>query len=122
MHYEDWNGAENICSVCGFCAILRSEFSRKRKCLLKFVYFNDKMFMYLVRRMVYMIKFDCLWELMKEKNITKTQLRTAAGLSTSTFAKLTKNEMVSLNVLVRLCKVLECQLSDICTIDFGEKV
>lgn len=69
-----------------------------------------------------MIKFDCLWELMKEKNITKTQLRTAARMSTSTFAKLTKNEMVSLDVLVRLCQVLECQLSDICTIDLGEKV
>jgi len=36
--------------------------------------------------------------------------------------KLTKNEMVSLDVLVRLCRVFECQLSDICTIDFGEKV
>lgn len=69
-----------------------------------------------------MIKFDCLWELMKEKNMTKTQLRIAAGLSTSTFAKLTKNEIVSLDVLVRLCRVFECQLSDICTIDFGEKV
>lgn len=69
-----------------------------------------------------MIKFDCLWKLMKEKNMSKTQLRTVAKLSTSTFAKLTKNEMVSLDVLVRLCRVLECQLSDICTIDFGEKV
>lgn len=59
---------------------------------------------------------------MKEKNMSKTQLRTVAKLSTSTFAKLTKNEMVSLDVLVRLCRVLECQLSDICTIDFGEKV
>ena len=59
---------------------------------------------------------------MKEKNMSKTQLRTAAKLSTSTFAKLTKNEMVSLDVLVRLCRVLECQLSDICTIDFGVKV
>lgn len=78
--------------------------------------------MFLIGRMVYMIKFDCLWKLMKEKNMSKTQLRTAAKLSTSTFAKLTKNEMVSLDVLVRLCRVLECQLSDICTIDFGEKV
>ena len=86
-------------------------------------YFNGKIFMYMSgREMVYMIKFDCLWELMKEKNLTKTQLRTAARLSTSTFAKLTKNEMVSLDVLVRLCRVFECQLSDICTIDFGEKV
>lgn len=58
----------------------------------------------------------------ERKNLTKTQLRIAARLSTSTFAKLTKNEMVSLDVLVRLCDVLECQLSDICTIDFEERV
>ena len=47
-----------------------------------------------------MIKFDCLWKLMKEKNMTKTQLRMAAGLSTSTFAKLTKNEMGILRLLM----------------------
>ncbi|MBD5509456.1 MAG: helix-turn-helix domain-containing protein [Lachnospiraceae bacterium] len=46
----------------------------------------------------------------------------AARLSTSIFAKLTKNEMASLDVLVRLCRVLACQLSDICTIDFKERV
>lgn len=67
-------------------------------------------------------KINCLWEMMKEKNLTKMQLRIAARLSTSTFAKLTKNEMVSLDVLVRLCDVLECQLSDICAIDFEERV
>ena len=61
-------------------------------------------------------------EIDERKEYDKTQLRMAAGLSTSTFAKLTKNEMVSLDVLVRLCRVFECQLSDICTIDFGEKV
>lgn len=58
----------------------------------------------------------------EKNNIAKTQLRTAARLSTSTFTKLTKNEMVSFDVLVQLCRVLECQLSDMCTIDFGEKV
>lgn len=46
----------------------------------------------------------------------------AARHSTSTFAKLTQNEMVSLDVLIRLRRVLECQLRDVCTIDFGEKV
>ncbi len=69
-----------------------------------------------------MISFNRLWELMRKKNLTKTQLRMSAGLSSSTFAKLTRNELVSLDVLVRLCGVLECQLSDICRIDFGEKV
>lgn len=68
-----------------------------------------------------MISYNMLWIKMKEQNLTKTQLRIAAGLSTSTFAKLTKNEMVSLDVLVRVCAVLKCQLSDICCIDFEKE-
>ena len=61
-----------------------------------------------------MVNYNNLWVVMKQKKMTKTELRLAAKLSTSTFAKLSKNEMVSLEVLVRLCYVLGCQLSDIC--------
>ena len=63
-----------------------------------------------------MVDYANLWTVMKNKKMSKTELRVAAKLSTSTFAKLGKNEMVSLDVLVRLCGVLECQLSDICFI------
>ena len=59
---------------------------------------------------------------MKKNKMTKTQLRLAAGLSTSTFAKLTKNEIVSLDVLIRVCEVFKCQISDICVIDYRRKV
>lgn len=67
-----------------------------------------------------MVSYNSLWLIMKQKGMNKTQLRQAAGLSTSTFAKIVKNEMVSLDVLVRMCKVLKCQLSDICCIDYEE--
>lgn len=63
-----------------------------------------------------MVRYDKLWDLLKKKNITKTELRLSAKLSTSTFAKLGKNKLVSLEVLIRLCLILKCQLSDICTI------
>jgi DNA-binding Xre family transcriptional regulator len=69
-----------------------------------------------------MICYDNLWLLMKKNKMTKTQLRLAAGLSTSTFAKLTKNEIVSLDVLIRVCEVFKCQISDICVIDYRRKV
>ena len=55
-----------------------------------------------------MVNYNNLWVVMKQKKMTKTELRLAA--------KLSKNEMVSLEVLVRLCYVLGCQLSDICFI------
>lgn len=63
-----------------------------------------------------MVIFDKLWIVMRQREMTKTQLRNAAKLSSSTFSKLTHNKLVSLDVLVRLCLVLDCQLSDICTI------
>ena len=64
-----------------------------------------------------MITYKNLWDLMKKRNLTKTELRKRAGLSSSTFAKLSRDEKVSLDVLVRLCKVLECQISDICLVN-----
>lgn len=65
-----------------------------------------------------MISYDSLWKIMKTKEMTKMELRKAANLSTSTFAKLGKNEIVSLDVLVRIWKVLHCQLNDVCKIIF----
>lgn len=61
-----------------------------------------------------MISYDSLWKIMKTKEMTKMEQRKVANLSTSTFAKLGKNEIVSLDVLVRICKVLHCQLNDVC--------
>lgn len=63
-----------------------------------------------------MVSFENLWEIMKEHNMTKTQLRKTAKLSSSTFSKLVHNQQVSLDVLVRLCVVLNCQISDICVV------
>lgn len=67
-----------------------------------------------------MITYKNLWNVMKSKNLTKTELRKNAKLSSSTFAKLSRDEMVSLDVLVRLCIVLECQISDICLVNTQE--
>lgn len=67
-----------------------------------------------------MITYKNLWNVMKLKKLTKTELRKSARLSSSTFAKLSRDEMVSLDVLVRLCIVLECQISDICLVNTQE--
>ena len=41
------------------------------------------------------------------------QLREAVGASKSTFAKLGKNENVTLPVLLNICEYLECDFGDI---------
>jgi DNA-binding Xre family transcriptional regulator len=47
----------------------------------------------------------------------KKDLREAAGISTSSIAKLGKNENVTTDVLVKICKALKCDISDIMEIE-----
>ena len=54
-----------------------------------------------------------LWKLLIDKNMNKSELREAVKASPNTIAKLGKNEPVSLDVLIRICKVLGCDIGDI---------
>ena len=59
------------------------------------------------------ISYHRLLKLMIDKNMKKKDLREAAGISTSSMAKLGKNENVTTDVLVKICKALKCDISDI---------
>ena len=59
------------------------------------------------------VNYDKLWKLMIDKRINKTQLSEKAGITTNEMAKMGKNEMVKMETLVRICKVLECTLDDV---------
>lgn len=54
-----------------------------------------------------------LWKLLIDKNMNKTDLRTAAGITTTALAKLGKDEHVNTEILAKICKVLECNIEDI---------
>lgn len=45
--------------------------------------------------------------------MTKTQLREAVGFSTSTLAKMTKGEYVSLETVDNICQYLECRVEEV---------
>ncbi len=62
-----------------------------------------------------------LWKLLIDKNMNKTKLRTATGITTTALAKLGRNENVNTEVLVKICKVLECDISDIMEITDTEE-
>jgi DNA-binding Xre family transcriptional regulator len=68
------------------------------------------------------ISYKKLWKLLIDKDIKKTKMREKVGISTSTLSKLNRDEYVSLEVLVRICSYLKCQLSDICEIIYEDKV
>lgn len=59
------------------------------------------------------VSYKKLWKLLIDKELKKTDLRAKAGLSTGTLAKLGKNENVSTDVLVRICRALDCDIGDI---------
>ncbi len=59
------------------------------------------------------VNYDKLWKLMIDKKINKTQLSDKAGITTNEMAKMGKNEMVKMETLVRICKVMNCTVDDI---------
>ena len=59
------------------------------------------------------ISYKKLWKLMIDHNMNKTQLRIEARLSTNVLAKLSKNESVSMETLMRICRVFHCDVGDI---------
>ncbi len=57
--------------------------------------------------------YDKLLKLLIDRKMTKTDLRKRAKISSSTLAKIGKQEMLSSDVLVKICSVLECDISEI---------
>lgn len=59
------------------------------------------------------IKYYKLLDKMNRQNIGKEELRKKIGVSSATIAKISKNEYVSLEVINKICDVLDCQPGDI---------
>ncbi len=57
--------------------------------------------------------YNKLLKLMIDKKINKTQLREQAGITSNAMAKISKDEPVSIEVLEKICGVLECNIEDI---------
>ena len=60
-----------------------------------------------------MIRYDRLWDTMKEKGITQYRLIKGYGFSAGQIGRLKKNMHVSTHTLETLCSILECRLEDI---------
>ena len=59
------------------------------------------------------ISYNGLWKLLIDKNLKKVDLIERLEISSSTIAKMTKNEAVSLRVLEKICRELDCDFGDI---------
>ena len=63
------------------------------------------------------ISYNKLWKLLIDKRMNKKDLRLAAGVSTAVMAKLGKGNNVTTDVLLKICNVLDCDISDIMEIE-----
>ena len=67
------------------------------------------------------ISYDKLWKLLIDKKINKTQLKEMANITSNCMAKMGRVEPVHLEVIIRICEFLECNINDILE-SFNEEV
>lgn len=61
------------------------------------------------------VNYSKLWILLIQKNISKPRFRELVKLSPATFTKL--NKTVSMEIMVRICQVLHCNIGDVMDIE-----
>ncbi len=59
------------------------------------------------------VSYDKLWKLLKLNKMKKSDLARAAELSSYTMTKLNNDRLVSMDVMLRLCKIFHCDIGDI---------
>ena len=59
------------------------------------------------------VSYDKLWRIMKNNKMKKSELAAAAEISDYAMTKLNKEEPVSLEIIMRLCKVFHCDIGDL---------
>jgi DNA-binding Xre family transcriptional regulator len=59
------------------------------------------------------ISYNGLWKLLIDKNMKKMDLVEKIGISSSTLAKMSKGEAVSMTIMEKICEELNCDFGDI---------
>ena len=67
------------------------------------------------------IRYNKLWKLLIDREMMKKDLRDQSGITTNALAKLGKNEHVSTQILEKICRVLDCNIEDVCEFVIDEE-
>ncbi len=59
------------------------------------------------------VSYNKLFKMLIDKEMKKTEFAKEVGISANTLAKLSKNETVSMDVIIRICRALDCSVDDI---------
>ena len=59
------------------------------------------------------VSYKKLWKILIDKDMKKKDLQAASGVSWASITKMSKGETVSMDVLMKVCKALQCNIGDI---------
>ena len=59
------------------------------------------------------LSYKKLWKQLIDRDMTRTDLRQATGISSSTFARLSRGDYVASSVIDRICQELKCDVGDV---------
>ena len=59
------------------------------------------------------LSYKKLWKMLIDQDISKQDLREKAGISSASMAKLGKGENITTDVLLKICKTMNCKVEDI---------
>lgn len=60
-----------------------------------------------------MICYNKLWKILIDKQMKKKDLKEITGIGSTTLTKLSRNETVSMDVMVKICFALKCNIGDV---------
>lgn len=63
------------------------------------------------------VNYDRLWKLLIDKKMNRTALKEASGISFNVLAKMGKGEVVSMESILKVCKALDCDISDVIEVE-----
>jgi putative transcriptional regulator len=59
------------------------------------------------------VSYKKLWKLLIDRDMKKKDLLATAGISQSSLSKMKRNENVNMDIVVKICKALNCDICDI---------
>lgn len=66
------------------------------------------------------LSYKKLWKQLIDRDMTRTELRQATGISSSTFARLSRGDYVASSVIDRICQELKCDVGDVMEVVLDE--
>ena len=59
------------------------------------------------------VSYNKLWKLLIDKDMKASELGRSAVLASGTLSKMRKNEPISMDTVLKICEVLDCDIADI---------